>query len=367
MTTRLHVVLGAGGVGKTTLAAGYALALARAGGRVGLLGIDPARRLQGAIGLALSDREVLVPSAGELHAALLRPEESLRRWAAETCPDPEALARLTANAFFVALADRLAASTDLLAAIRLAEWAERDPHLMDLVVDTAPGLNAVEFLRRPQSLTALLEGRLVQWLRLFARSQQRGPRGGALRGAARRALGGLTRIAGTRMLVELADLLASVEGMLEGMLERLTRVQRWLRDGPTELLLVTAVRDDAAIFAMELARALAALSLAPRAVVVNRALPDALDAELGAVAAELGAFPPEAAGVARYACAYGAMQRRVIAAVAPLSPRVVVLPSVRGLDEATRLDALAALGDGLREALAAAGPRVGPQRCSRSA
>jgi anion-transporting ArsA/GET3 family ATPase len=356
----LHLLLGAGGVGKTTLAAGYALALARAGGRVGLLGIDPARRLQGALGLALPDREVLVPTAGELHAALLCPEESLRRWAAEACPDREALGHLTTNAFFVALADRLAASTDVLAAIRLAEWIEHDPGLTDLVVDTAPGLNAVEFLRRPQSLTAFLEGRLVRWLRLLSRSQRGGVFGGALRGGARRALGGLARIAGTGLLLELADLLASVEGMLEGMLRRLERAQRWLREGPTELLLVTAVRDDAAAFARTLAEALAGLSLAPRAVVVNRVLPDALSTELGALSTELGALVPEAAYVTRYVSAYTAMQRRVIAAVAPLSPQVVVLPSARGLGEAGRLDALAALGEALRAELASARLGVGP-------
>lgn len=234
MTTRLHVLLGAGGVGKTTLAAGYALALARAGGRVGLLGIDPARRLQSALGLALTDCEVAVPAAGDLHAALLCPEESLRRWAEEACPNPAALASLRDNAFFVALADRLAASTDVLAAVRLAEWVERDPSLTDLVVDTAPGLNAVEFLRRPQRLTAFLEGRLVRWLRLLSRSPRGGSIGGFMRGAARRALGGLTRIAGTHTILELADLLASVEGMLEGMVHRLEHAQRWLRDGPAK-------------------------------------------------------------------------------------------------------------------------------------
>ena len=38
MSARLHVLVGSGGVGKTTLSAGYALALARSGRRVGLLG-----------------------------------------------------------------------------------------------------------------------------------------------------------------------------------------------------------------------------------------------------------------------------------------------------------------------------------------
>jgi len=359
-TIKLHVLLGGGGVGKTTLAAGYAIALARAGGRVGLLGIDPARRLQSALGLSLSDREVAVPTVGNLHAALLCPEESLRRWATEACPEPEALARLQKNAFFVALADRLAASTDVLAAIRIAEWAERDPSLTDLVVDTAPGLNAIEFLRRPQTLTVFLEGRLVRWLRLLAR-----PRGSLLgglwRGGARRVLGGLTRIAGTHLLLELADLLASVEGMLNGMVERLQRAQRWLHDGPREILLVTAVHDDAALVAQQLALALGALSLAPRATVVNRTIADTLAAELGALGGSN--LPPGAAGLARYASAYVTMQRHVIAAAAALAPQVVVLPSTRGLDVTGRLDALAELGERLRAALRATdaqGPSLVP-------
>lgn len=347
MSPRLHVLLGAGGVGKTTLAAGYALALGRAGGRVGLLGIDPARRLQGALGLTLQDLEAPVPGAGgHLHAALLRPDESLRRWAAEACPEEEARARLLANPFFLALADRLAASADLLAAIRVAEWAERDPRLTNLVVDTAPGLNALEFLRRPRMLAAFLEGRLVKWLRVLARAPRSGALGGVVRGGARRALSGLVRIGGSGMLLELADFLSLVEGMLERMLERLAHVQRWLADPSTEILLVTAVRDDAALTARLLAEALAEVGLSPTATVVNRALPATLAAELASVE-----VPAEAAGLVRIALAHDAMQRRLIEAVGPLAPRVAVVRSVMGLDEGGRLDALAALGERLREAM----------------
>jgi anion-transporting ArsA/GET3 family ATPase len=356
VTALLHVLLGAGGVGKTTLAAGYAIALARAGRRVGLLGIDPARRLQSVLGLTLPDREVAVPAGGDLHAALLCPEETLRRWAVEACPGPEARARLMRNAFFGALADRLAASADVLAAVRLAEWAENAPGLTDFVVDTAPGLNAVEFFRRPRSLTAFLEGRLVRWLRSFARARQGASVATALRGGARRALGGMARIAGTGMLMELADLLVSVEGMLETMLVRIERAQRWLCDRSSDLLLVTAVREDAAIVTRRLTQELAALGLVPRAVVVNRALSDTLVGELDVVTtAEL---PPEAAIMVRYARAYAAMQRRVTVAVAPLAPDVVVLPTVKGLCEASRLDVLAALGERLRTALASAPPHA---------
>lgn len=348
MKARLHVLLGAGGVGKTTLAAGYALALSRAGGRVGLLGIDPSRRLQGALGLELPELEVLVPGAGQLRAALLRPEDSMRRWAADACPDPEIRKRLLANAFFLALADRLATATDLLAAVRVAEWAERDPEMTDLVVDTAPGLNAIEFLRKPRSLAAFLEGRLVRWLRWLARHDgERGPISEVLRGGARRVLGGLDKLGGTKMLFELAEFLSLVEELLSRMLERVTRAQAWIAEPHTEILLVTAVRDDAAETARMLAEALASLKLAPRATVLNRALPPELGPELYAIADT--SLAPEAIPFVRFARAYSAIQERVLASIAPLSPTVIVVPAARGLDDEGRHEALAALGEHLRK------------------
>ncbi|MFO0593637.1 MAG: ArsA-related P-loop ATPase [Polyangiaceae bacterium] len=371
MTARLHVLLGAGGVGKTTLAAGYALSLARSGSRVGLLGIDPARRLQGALGVILRDEplpvtgweEPAAPPRGALNAALLRPEDCLRRWAEESASDPAALAELSRNTFFLALADRLAAAADVLAAIRVAEWAERDPAMTDLVVDTAPGLNAIDFLRRPRALTVFLEGRLIRWLRAVAPSRSGGALSDVLRGGARRAVGGLSRLGGTRLILELGDFVSLVEGMLERMLSRLEKAQGWLQDPATEILLVTAVRDDAADAAHKIARALRAAGLAPTSAVLNRALPASLAAELARLTrsdpSENQApidppWPREAHVIATYARLYIEMQERVAAAVAPLSPRLVIVPAARGLDEDARASALTALGDRLRNGLLAA-------------
>lgn len=358
MSAKLHVLLGAGGVGKTTLAAAYALSFAREGRRVGLLGIDPARRLKTALGLTLADAARPVPDAGLLRAAMLSPAECLPRWAAEVAP--EARERLVANAFFAALAERLATANDLFAAIRMVEWAEHDPALEHLVVDTAPGLNAIEFLRRPEALSAFLSGSLVTWLRHLSRARRSGA-GAALRGVAQRVTTGLSRIGGTTMLFELADFLALAEGVLEGMVARLGAARRWIADPSTEILLVAAVRDDAAEVAGAIAAALAPLGLAPRATIVNRALDPALGDELAARAArdELG---PRAASIVRYARAEAALQARVLAQLEGLAGPPITLPAVLGLDaidgEAgldgrARRAPLAALGDQLRVGLGA--------------
>lgn len=340
MSARLHVLVGSGGVGKTTLAAGYALALARSGRRVGLLGVDPARRLQGALGLTLTDLQAPVPGHQGLSAALLRPADCLRRWAKEACSDDALRTRLESNAFFLAMADRLAGATDLLAAVRMAEWAERDEALTDLVVDTAPGLNAVEFLQRPHSLMTFLEGRLVRWLRWLARN--RGGKFGGLVRSGTRALGGLARLGGTRMLFELADFLVLVEDVLTKMISRLERAQAWLRQADTEVLLVTAVRSEAVSTIAQFTAALQAVGITPAAVVLNRALPVELATELAPV--DLGTLSAEAAAVVRFAQGTVAVQARLLEALRQSTPVVKIVPAAQGLEGTERLAALTQLG-----------------------
>ena len=50
---RVIVLIGAGGVGKTSCSTGLAIAIAQTGARVGLLSIDPAKRLADALGIPL--------------------------------------------------------------------------------------------------------------------------------------------------------------------------------------------------------------------------------------------------------------------------------------------------------------------------
>lgn len=339
--TRLHVLLGAGGVGKTTLAAGCALALARHGARVGLLGIDPSERLQGALGLELRDVEALVPGAGELRAAILHPHQAVHRWVVEGCADASEVAHVEANPFFTAVGDRLASATDVLAAVRIAEWLERDPALDELVVDTAPGLSAVGFLHQPRVLAELLEGPLIGWLRLAAPGAQ--AQRGLLRFGARRILAGFAHLAGSGLVGQLADFFASVGAPLHTLVARLERAQALLRGA--ELLLVTSPRDSDASGARQLFEALALEGLAPRAVIVNRTWPLA-------VCDELAPSAPRRSRLLGHARAYALAQARVMRAALTLAPEVITAPSEPELELGARREALLSIGEAVRSELA---------------
>ena len=77
LTQRVIIVIGAGGVGKTTSSVAFAIHAARLGRRVALLSIDPAKRLAAALGIELGHelRPIIFPEAariaGRLHAAML--------------------------------------------------------------------------------------------------------------------------------------------------------------------------------------------------------------------------------------------------------------------------------------------------------
>jgi arsenite-transporting ATPase len=341
-------------VGKTTLSAGLGLALARAGERTGLLSVDPARRLRSALGLTEMPESGVqvqtVGSRGSLHAALLDPSASLRRWVAEACPDDAARGTLFSNPYFIALADRLADLTDAIGFVRAVEWAEQEEAPSELVLDTAPGRPTIELLARPEKLTEFFDGRMIRWI----------TRLGGLGGAAatwrggRRVLAGLARLSGTDVLREFGAFLSTVEAALAKMKARLDRARRWLKEPSTSLVIVSSVNDDGASVAHALSLALGALGLTPSLVVLNRVLPETLGSWSPRFADDA---PAAAHDFVLYVRNCIRTQARVRARLRADFARVVDIPDAATLDGPARLDGLSALGEPLRAALRAM-PRV---------
>ncbi|MEQ8353312.1 MAG: ArsA-related P-loop ATPase [Leptospiraceae bacterium] len=274
---RLVVFLGAGGVGKTTLSASYAAYLSEQGLKVGLISIDPARRLQSAFGgSGITEEGSIIhesSSGGHLRGCMLELSSSLRRWIRAEGLGEDHEERLFAHPLFRTVTEKIASATETLAPVRMAEWLEQYPDTDYLIIDTAPGIHAVDFVIRPERLLAFLDSKILEWLQWFAGS---GDNANwfqkMIRGGARGILQALGKVGGENLILSLGEMLLLLDKVFFRMVGRLQQARSWLSDPETEIYTVAALRDDAISVSRELSRLMAQENIQPDALLLNRAL-----------------------------------------------------------------------------------------------
>jgi anion-transporting ArsA/GET3 family ATPase len=277
------VVAGAGGVGKTTISAGLAVALARRGERVCVITIDPARRLGDALGIELGGEPTRVRldgAAGSLDALMLDVKATFDTLIATHARSPEQRDAILRNRIYRSLSASVAGSQEYMAMERLHELVATNRY-QRIVLDTPPSRNALEFLDAPGRLVRFIEGRS---LRMFLRPGLRAGRVGirvAGRGAGV-AFAALEHVTGIALLRDLSDFFLAFEGMIDGFHDRAAAVQLLLASPRSTFLVVTAPASDPLAEAVLFAECLAERGLPYGGVIANRVHPSALglDAEL---------------------------------------------------------------------------------------
>lgn len=160
---RIIVYLGTGGVGKTSVAAATAMAVAQAGSRAMVITTDPALRLRTALGLTegLTEQRVPLrdPGAGELWAALLDVRATLDE-AVRLYAKPENTQRILTHAIYNTIANSLAGMQELMAVERIDQLRLRG--FDHLIVDTAPSRHAFEILDKPALFADFSSSRKVK-------------------------------------------------------------------------------------------------------------------------------------------------------------------------------------------------------------
>ena len=114
------VCCGSGGVGKTTVAAAIGLAAARAGRRVVVVTIDPARRLADALGLpggltGEPQQIELADADGELWAMMLDTPAMFERVVRRNATSEEQATRIVQNRFYRNMSDALSGTQEFMA------------------------------------------------------------------------------------------------------------------------------------------------------------------------------------------------------------------------------------------------------------
>lgn len=270
------VVIGPGGVGKTTMAAALAARAAQVHGRRALVvTVDPARRLAEALGIGdMAEDAVLVPvgsDTGRLWALMVDMGQSWDRLVTRHAPDDETRDQLLANRLYRSLTEKFVQSHDYIALDRLVDLTAQDSYDL-VVIDTPPSVHALGVLDAPDRMIEFFGSRFLTWLTAPYRNR-------LVRAAAAPFLAVAERLLGGPFLAEVAEFFWHFSRLQPDFVRRAREVKRTLDDPNTRYVIVQTTEPRPAARAKELGRALETRGFEPSLVLVNRA-PDPSIAQL---------------------------------------------------------------------------------------
>jgi anion-transporting ArsA/GET3 family ATPase len=293
---RLLVVVGGGGVGKTTLAAALGLHSARAGANTLVMTFDPSLRLKDALGVGetAKDRAVAVDAGtkGGLDVSLLDARTTFDRLIRRYAPDDAAAERIFTNRFYRDLAGNLAGILEYMAVERLFE-VQAEGRYDRVILDTPPTRQALDFLEAPDRMVRFLDSGAVRLALKPWWEAGRGLKGIPMRLAAKGAESLANRVIGARLLRDLVEFFRAFAPLYDGFRERADEVHHLLRERDTLFVLVSGPGEDRIPDTLFFARKLneAGYRLGP--IVVNQvhpAAPRLRRAAAGELAAGLDLF-----------------------------------------------------------------------------
>lgn len=275
-TADLIVTCGPGGVGKTTTAAALGLAAARAGRRVVVVTIDPARRLADALGIdeTASHHPHLVADAvagpGSFSALMLDAERTFDELIRERAGD--AADRILANSVYRSIAGSLAGAQEYMAIERLHQLHHSGEYDL-VVIDTPPSRHAIDVLEAPDRLVRFLSNPVYRALTIPQRSFAK-----VTNAASSAFLWTVKRLAGPTIVEDTVEFFRAISGLEAGLRTRAAEMAALLRANHTAFVLVSSPRAEAIDEASYLATALHEGGFRLGGVVVNlvHPLPPAL-------------------------------------------------------------------------------------------
>jgi anion-transporting ArsA/GET3 family ATPase len=306
---RVVLVVGCGGVGKTTTTAALGLAAARRGKRVLCLTIDPAKRLSQSLGFeqmtteaqhvdpAVFAREGLgVP--GSMTVMMVDTKTTFDSLIESLAPTPQKRDSILNNVLYKYISSSLAGTQEYMAMEKLYA-VKGDPAYDLILLDTPPTTNALDFLDAPERLIGALDSAATRWfVQAFETSGKLSFNLLAKSTAA--ILRGIGRLTGGGFLEQVASFISEINDIFGSWRERANEVAGALRGPDVAYVLVTTPDPLSVREVLYFADRLRQQSMHRDAFVVNRVhpvygdVPSAADVER-AVAAHGMALGPGAA------------------------------------------------------------------------
>ncbi len=277
----IPILLGTGGVGKTTVAAALGVAGAIAHLNTAVMTVDPAHRLRDALGLERLGGSPARISENQLKAAGLSTSLKLSAmmldvkgaWDAiieRFVTDPKRRREIFGNPFYRSLTAEFAGSEAFAALQQLYDLHQSASFDLE-IVDTPPAAHAFEFLQAPARMIRLLDSRAAKWI--FTPSLSAGRFAMKLASeAARFVVRELERFAGGQVLSTISDFFAAAAESMDGIVDRLHKTEALLHSPAVRFVLVTTAESDRLRQARDLIAEMNSEGLHLAAIVVNRFL-----------------------------------------------------------------------------------------------
>lgn len=233
------VVLGAGGVGKTTCSAALGLAAAKAGLSTVVVTVDPAKRLADALGIEHLDnepRQIEGAGEGRLWAMMLDQQQTFDDLVRRTARSESQAMTILNNRFYLNISGVLSGTQEYMAAEKLHQL-QSDERFDLIIVDTPPARHALDLLDAPQRLVKFLEHPIYRLLTVPSRSVFK-----AFGLAGRTFVWSVSKVIGKDLLKDAVAFFQAFEGMDEGFRKRAETVSTSLTSPSTGYTIVTTPR-----------------------------------------------------------------------------------------------------------------------------
>ena len=276
---KLLVVVGPGGVGKTTISASLALASAASGLSTLVLTVDPSKRLAQAMSVdANTTAPQRIPKnyleqhglalAKPLDVLILQPKSVFDALVEQAIADKNKRQLIYDNPIYLHFSTQLAGAHDYAAVQKLHEITQSNAYDL-IIVDTPPAQNAVDFLSAPTRIADFFEQTMLQWFLKSARAMNK-KSFGLLSWGSHLLMSALAKLAGGDTIHVLTEFLLHFEGIYEMIQKHARAVEELLLSADSGFIIVTSPQYHHAHIAWDFYQKLTAMNYFLQAVVVNR-------------------------------------------------------------------------------------------------
>jgi anion-transporting ArsA/GET3 family ATPase len=271
---RLIVCVGAGGVGKTSMAAALGLQGAIFGRKVLVLTIDPAKRLANSLGLQqFGNKEERIDIStigeikGELWAMMLDGEKTFDDLIDKLAKEEKTREAILNNNIYKGITESIVGNQEYMATEKLYDVINSEKYDL-IILDTPPVKNALDFLDAPGRMARFVDKKIMKWFlspskgkislrRIFAGTSA----------ALFRLLG---YIFGHDFLEDITIFFQNFRDLYEGFQQRHLAVEKIFRADSTNFLIVAAPHEPAVEVAQFFLDELAKRKMVNPGIVVNQ-------------------------------------------------------------------------------------------------